>query len=276
MERGVAEQARALNAARSAMSSHTAAPSVASELADALVQQRMTVYLEPIQQIAGDQPRHYEVSVRFKTADGAELPHEELLAAARSSGLLAQVDAAILPRAARIAQHFQARGRETDVVSRVHGESLADQEFRSGVTAATIAADGAALVLSFAQSDVRAFGRLHWEILSTLSDMGLRFAIESITDLDMDFEMLEQRGFTFAKLDAEVLLNGLPAMGGVIAPADVCRHLAMMGLALVVGHVDDEAVRARLLGFGVLFGQGTLFGGRRAVRADILTAAMAA
>ena len=250
---------------------HPEVAGAAAELTDALDAGRITVYLEPIQQIETDRTRHYEVSVRFKTADGVELPHHEMLAAARMAGLLPRVDAVVLPRAARIAQHFQMRGRDTEILSHVHGASLPDPDFRAEVTAATIAADGAALVLSFAQADVRGFGPIHWEILSTIADMGLRFAIEGVTDLDMDFEALKLRGFNFAKLDAGVLLDGLPAFGGKIAPADVCRHVVSAGLALIVNHIDDEVLLARLLGFGVLFGQGTLFGTRRAVRADLLS-----
>ena len=246
------------------------------QLEDALAAGRLTVYLEPIQQIDRDQARHYEVSVSFKTVDGRELPHRSMLAAARDAGLLPRVDAAVLPRAARIAQHFQSRGRDTEILSHVHGASLPDQDFRAEVTAATIAAEGAALVLSFAQDDVRGFAAIHWEILSTIADMGLRFAIEDVTDLDMDLGGLKRRGFDFVKLDASVLLDGLPAGSETIASADVCRHFAAHGLALIVNHIDDDAVRARLLGFGVLFGQGTLFGARRAVRADILSMPAAA
>ena len=248
----------------------------ALELSDALSFDRLTIYLEPIQQIEFDRPRHYEVSVRFKDAAGLEMAHDRVMAAAREAGMLARVDAAILPRAARIAQHFQLRGRDTEILSHVHGDSLPDQQFRAEVTAATIAADGAALVLSFDQSDVRNFGPIHWDILNTIAEMGLTFAIESVTDLDMDFEILKARGFNFVKLDADVLIEGLPAAGGIIASADVCRHFSTAGLGLIVNHIDDEHALARILGFGVLFGQGALFGSKRAVRADILTSASAA
>ncbi len=278
LERSHAAQAEALADAARIM--HDAANpmrgGLAAQLADALAEDRLTVYLEPIQQMAQGRPRHYEISVRFRGADGQELPHAALLAAARHAGLLPRVDAAIVPRAARIAQHFQLRGRDTDILARVHAVSLPDQAFRAEVTAAAIAADGAAPVLSFAQSDVRSFGRIHWDILSTLADMGVRFAIESVTDLDMDLERLKRQGFSFAKLDKDVLLRGLPAPEGTIPTADVCRHFAAAGLALIVNHIDDEAAYARILGFGVLFGQGSLFGGPRAVRDDLLSRRAAA
>jgi EAL domain-containing protein (putative c-di-GMP-specific phosphodiesterase class I) len=244
---------------------------LAATLADALEDERMTVYLEPIQQMAHGRPRHYEISIRFRGPDGAELPHDAVLVAARYAGLLPKIDAAVVPRAARIAQHFQLRGRDTDILARVHAVSLPDHEFRAEVAAAAIAADGAAPVLSFAQSDIRGFGRIHWDILSTLADMGVRFAIESVTDLDMDLERLKRQGFVFAKLDKNVLLRGLPAPEGTIPTADVCRHFANAGLSLIINHIDDEAALARILGFGVLFGQGSLFGGPRAVRDDLLS-----
>ncbi len=272
LERSHSAQAGALtNAARLMRDADAADSGLAAELVDALAADRMTVYLEPIQQMSLDRPGHYEISIRFLSAQGIELPHDELLAAARHAGMLPRVDAAIVPRAARIAQHFQLRGRDTDILARVHGVSLPDHQFRAEVTAAAIAADGAAPVLSFAQADIRRFGRIHWDILSNLADIGVRFAIESVTDLDMDFERLKRQGFAFVKLDQDVLLRGLPVPSGIVATADVCRHFGSLGLALIVNHIDDEAALARILGFGVLFGQGALFGGRRAVRADLLT-----
>ncbi len=272
LERSHSSQARALsNAARLMHEATGASGGLAAELVDALSEDRLTVYLEPIQQMETNRPRHYEISVRFQSSAGTELPHEALMASARHAGLLPRIDAALVPRAARIAQHFQLRGRDTDILARVHGVSLPDHEFRAEVTAAAIAADGAAPVLSFTQSDVRSFGRIHWDILSALSEIGVRFAIESVTDLDMNFEKLGRQGFAFVKLDADVLLRGLAVANGIVATADVCRHFNASGLALVVTHIDDDAARARIARLGVMFGQGAVFGGRRAVRADLLT-----
>jgi cyclic-di-GMP phosphodiesterase TipF (flagellum assembly factor) len=39
-------------------------------------------------------------------------------------------------------------------------------------------------------------------------------------------------------------------------------------LALIVGHIEDEASLAKVHGFGVLYGQGALFGGPRAVAVE--------
>jgi cyclic-di-GMP phosphodiesterase TipF (flagellum assembly factor) len=106
--------------------------------------------------------------------------------------------------------------------------------------------------------------------------MGFRFGLEAVTDLDMDFAGLKKMGFAFVELDAPVFLDGLPCAGGRIPAADVCRHLADFGLTLVVGHIDDDWLLARILGFGVMFGKGTLFGGPRLVKDEVVAGHAAA
>ena len=69
------------------------------------------------------------------------------------------------------------------------------------------------LVLSFAQSEVRVFSPGHVRALRDLAAIGFRFALEEVTDLDMDFAALREIGFAFVELDAPVFLDGLPAPG---------------------------------------------------------------
>ena len=77
-------------------------------------------------------------------------------------------------------------------------------------------------------------------------------------------------GFGFVKLDVAMLAEGLPHPGGHIPARDVCRFLADHGFGLIVEGIDSEGTLARVFGFGVLLGQGTLFGGRRPVKADVV------
>ena len=93
------------------------------------------------------------------------------------------------------------------------------------------------------------------------------------TDLDMDFASLQRRGFRFVKLDATVFLDGLPAPSGPLPAADICRHFADLGLSLIVGQIDDEWVAAEIMGLGVVYGQGVLFGAPRPVKAEVVETA---
>jgi cyclic-di-GMP phosphodiesterase TipF (flagellum assembly factor) len=97
-----------------------------------------------------------------------------------------------------------------------------------------------------------------------------------VTDLDMDFAGLKEMGFAFVELDAPVFLDGLPAASGRIPASDICRHLSDFGLTLIVGRIEDDWLLARILGFGVLYGKGTLFGGPRLVKEEVVAAPAAA
>jgi cyclic-di-GMP phosphodiesterase, flagellum assembly factor TipF len=259
--------------------SRPAPPSVASsaharlgEIAGAIAAARLDVYLQPILGLSDLRARHYEVSVRLRGETGASIAPEEFTLVARDTGLLPLLDTIRVSRSAKVAGLLGDRGVAGSLFSQVSGESLASTRFMREFSDTYHQSETLAerLVLSFAQSDVRRFAAPEWATLKELVDLGFRFALEDVSDLDMDFEALTAAGFAFAKFDARVFLEGLPAQGGLIPAADLCRYLAHLGLTLIVGRIDDEAQLAKVLGFGALFGQGTLFGAARAVKPEML------
>lgn len=239
-------------------------------IAEAIAAERMEVLLEPIQALTEGRARHFEVSTRLLTADGAAIDQQEAIRLAQGSGLMPRIDIARILRAARVARRLGQGGRAGSVLTAAAGESLSDQRFIA--TATTESNTGTTkLVLSFPQSEVRNFSTGHAQTLTALAEAGFRFALDAVTDLDMDFGGLKRMGFEFVKLDAPVFLEGLPAPGGLVPAADICRLLAEDGLTLIVGRIEDDWLLARILGFGVLFGSGTLFGGPRLVKAEVVS-----
>lgn len=250
----------------------SAADTRARQMADAISAGRIDVALEPILGLEDQQTRHYEVTVRLRDADGNALDVTSDGPDLRGTGLLPLFDGVRVTRTAAVARRLEERGKGGSVFSTFSGESVADEHFL-GELAETLHQRGslaAQLVLSFTQSDVRGFSTPEWDSLADMRALGFRFALSAITDLEMDFEALAEQGFAFVKLDASVFLEGLPAPTGRLPSSDVCRHLAKHGLTLVVEHIDDEEKLARVFGFGVLLGQGQLFGGPRPVRADVV------
>lgn len=250
----------------------SAADAQARLMADAISAGRIDVTLEPILGLEDQQTRHYEVCVRLRDSDGNVLDVTPDGPDLRGTGLLPLFDGVRVTRTAAIARRLEERGKGGSVFSAFSGESVADEHFL-GELAETLhqrSSLATQLVLSFTQSDVRGFSTPEWDSLADMRALGFRFAMSHITDLDMDFEALAEQGFAFVKLDASVFLEGLPAPSGHLPSSDVCRHLAQHGLTLVVEHIDDEEKLARVFGFGVLLGQGQLFGGPRPVRADVI------
>jgi cyclic-di-GMP phosphodiesterase, flagellum assembly factor TipF len=251
------------------------APAVAAHsgqrVADAIAAERFDVLLAPIQSLADQRPSHFEVFMRLRDANGTILTDAEVSEAARNTGLAGAIDALKLPRVARVARKVQARGGSpADVLAGVFGDSLTDRAFIDALDGAMAGETPPPVVLAFSQSDVRAFGRVHWWALATLVDVGLHFAISDLTDLDLDLDLLAARGFRFVKLDADVFLNGLPHGPMVIPPADLTRHLGSNGLQIIVGRIEAQEQMDRIAACGVGLGQGDLFGTAKPVRREIL------
>ena len=247
-------------------------------IAAALDAGRVEVYLEPILDLARQQPSHYEVTVRLCDEAGDEIVPLATADDGTGGVEMPLLDSIRLSRTAQVAQMLDERRKPGAVFSTFNGPSLASDDFLSAFAEAYEAQQGLAsqLVLTFAQSDIRRFRAPHWAMVEEMRELGFRFAMRAVTDLDMDFEPLVAAGFTFIKLDAEVFLEGLPTPGDVIPPTDLCKHLAGLGLSLVVEHINDEARRSRLTALGVVLGQGKLFGGPRLMKAAAFSGAQRA
>jgi cyclic-di-GMP phosphodiesterase TipF (flagellum assembly factor) len=247
-------------------------------VAEALARESVDVFLEPILGLADERAKHFEVIVRLKNAAGEAFDHDDVVHVGRGAGLLPLLDALRVRHSAGFALRLERRGRDGKVFSNVTSESLESRQFLSGVAErhgqGELTPDR--LVLSFEQRVVRAFAPAQRNALNELRDIGFRFSLQSLTDLDMDFGALKASGFEFVKLDAGVFLQGLPLGQDVVPASDLCRHLASLGLAVIVGRIESEAERARVQGFGVQFGQGGLFGAPRPVNLGIGGAVAAA
>ena len=211
-------------------------------ISEALEAKRIEVFLDPIVGLGDRKLRYLELTVQLVTQSGHAYAEEELHRIAAGTGLLARIDAAKLANAVGILNRFKANGSRACIFSMVAGESLVDDNF-AGAFADILALepdDDVRLVLVFAQAETRNFSTAHWHAITQIWRHGVTFALAEVTDLDMDFELLKAHGFDFIKLDTAVFLEGLPTPAGHVPAADICRHLAGLGLNLVLGGAVAE------------------------------------
>ncbi len=237
-------------------------------ITEAIESGRVDVLLDPILGISDGKARHFEVAVRLRDRDENSIDLSEGLEDVANTGVLPLLDRARLSRTSQLALRLESRGRSGALFSQFTGESLITDQFLDEFADAYRERESFAgqLVMTFSQADIRRLGPREWLTLVDMADLGFRFAVSGVCDLDMDFEDLRSRGFQFVKLDADVFLNGLPAAEVTIPAGDICKHLSGVGMTLIVGEIADEQVAAKVFGFGVLFGQGSLFGGPRLVK----------
>jgi len=244
-------------------------------LAEAVAAGRIDAALSPIVGLADHQVHYYEVVACPRDERGTLLAATTRDPQLALAGLLPLLDSARLRQAARVARSFADDGRETCMFAPATAVSLANDSFLDELADAYRDREAlvAELVLTFAQADIRTFGGSEWSALTDMRDLGFRFGVEDVTDFDYEFTALCAAGFAFVKLDAATLLGGLAAPNGTMAADEVCRNLSELGLTLIVGNIDDEAVRGQVLAAGVPLGQGALFGAPVSVSGDNFAAA---
>jgi EAL domain-containing protein (putative c-di-GMP-specific phosphodiesterase class I) len=250
-----------------------------SSIAEAIAAGRVEAKLEPIVGLADHQLHHYQVSADPRDENGLELEVNTQDRQLAKTGLLPMIDSTRLNWAAQISQSLATDQGEHCVFSEVSAESLGADRFLDDLAKAYRKREALAgeLVLTFSLNDVCGFGALEWSALTDMRDLGFRFGLDFVTDLDYEFTALKAAGFGFVKLQASDFLQGITAQGGsTIAGADIARQMNGLGFTLIVGGITDEAVRTAVIKCGVPLGQGELFGPPVAVTEETLSGSAAA
>jgi cyclic-di-GMP phosphodiesterase TipF (flagellum assembly factor) len=249
-----------------------------SAVAAAVAGGRLDTHLQSIIGLADHQLHHYEIIIRPRDERGAPLTlvtHDPQLA---RTGLNPLIDSARLARAVQVCHSLAEQGQRTCVLAAASGESLSTDRFLDEIADAYRQREALAgeLVLTFALADVKNFGGNEWRALTDMRDLGFRFALEAVTDLDYEFSALAAAGFAFVKVEASRLQRGLPGPDGVTQGADISHGLHELGLAVIATGIADEAARSAVLDLGVSLGEGTFFGTPRAISVDVADSGTAA
>lgn len=237
-----------------------------SALGEAISANRVDVLLDPILGLADANAYHHELVFTLRDPRGAILPGSVRDPALSKTGLTPLLDSTRVKRATDVAASLSKRGHKGSVFVATSAESLESNQFLDSFADAYHDRQELVgqLVLFFAQSEVLAFSGPQWGALADMRDLGFRFGLEGVNDLNFDFAALGAAGFAFLKLSADALRKGLPSTRGPVPANDICRYLRELGVTVIVCGIDQEAKRTAALEFGVQLGQGPLFGAPQA------------
>ena len=82
-------------------------------------------------------------------------------------------------------------------------------------------------------------------------------------------QAMQERGFRFIKIDADVLLHGMSEANAQIHAADIRSYLLRFGIALIVTKIEDERDLASVMDFNAKLGQGFVFSEPRPIRPEL-------
>jgi cyclic-di-GMP phosphodiesterase TipF (flagellum assembly factor) len=265
--------------AAGAMDRVAAAPqSLTSRVLDAIEAGRVEILLQPIVGLEDRSVVSYEAFPRLKDEAGEEISPAEYTAPAKAQGVLAEIEKIAVFRSIQLLERLEERQRLSPIFINISRQTLVDGGFyrEIGAVMKEYKHLASALVFELTQKEARSFGEEEFENLEGLGRMGLSFAIDELTDLEMDFVPLIERQFAFVKLKAAQLLTGLSSGGTVVPTNDIPPMFEEAGLQLMIESIEDEAMLAQVEASGIKYGQGSVFAAPSPVKAEIMASQGAA
>ena len=226
---------------------------------DALGADRMDLYIQPIVTLPQRKLEFFECFPYIRAPDGTTIPAERYLPVAREAGLMASVDNSTLFRAVQLVRRMRRRQQPVSFFCNVSGATLNDATFFTDFIGfmrdnADLAST---LIFEIAQYDLYHLKQGREQGFASLVELGFRFSLDQITNLDLFVSDLNAQGFKYAKIEATTLLEKLDRAGD---PRSLKRALDRGAIDLIVSGIDTDKTLLDLLDYAIDFGQGALFG----------------
>jgi cyclic-di-GMP phosphodiesterase TipF (flagellum assembly factor) len=250
-------------------------PAVIRLVGDAVGENRIELFLQPIVTLPQRRVRYYEALVRLRMPDDRIVTATDFLPFAQAGGLLPEIDNLILTRCVRVVRRLQAKNRDVGVFFNLSGATLSNADMFARILdiAEANRALAPALMFELPYPLLRAMGARENENVSALTDLGYRLSVDHVNDLRFDAADLAARKCGFVKISAGVLLDRGNQATAKIHLADLSGLLTRFGIDLIAEKIESESTVVDLFDFDVKYGQGNLFSPPRPIRPESMTAA---
>ncbi len=242
-----------------------------NEVRQSIESNRIELFLQPIMTLPERRVRYYEALTRLRNESGELLMPKDYLSLAESAGIMSVIDNVMLYRSVQVLRRLEKRSSARGVFCNISVHSLLDPEFFPEFVLfmeqnQTLSES---MYFEFSQSMIEHCSPVEQESLAALAALGFRFSMDHVTNLDLDFQAMQDRGFRFIKIDADVLLHGMSEAKSQIHAADMRSYLERFDIQLIISKIEDERELANVLDYHVKLGQGFLFSEPRPVRPEI-------
>jgi cyclic-di-GMP phosphodiesterase TipF (flagellum assembly factor) len=266
-----------------AVHSHAQHAALLETVREALADNRVDLYLQPVVGLPQRRTVFYESFSRLRDATGRIMMPAEYLAVAEPEGLISAIDNLLLFRCVQIVRRLAKNDRKVGIFCNISLASLGDEiffpqflEFLSENRDLS-----GALIFELGQPAFGQRGSIEARNMAKLADLGFRFSLDKVTNLDLDFQDLARADVKFLKIGAEVLLAQLLEVDGRLAlktlqdldAADFANLTRRYGVEVVAEKVETERQVVDILELNIGYGQGNLFGEPRAIRDAVLAEA---
>ncbi len=232
---------------------------------------KIDLYLQPIVELPHRRDRYYEALTRLRNVTGDIIYPESYIRVAEQAGIMPIIDNVMLFRSIKVVNRLANAPGSKALFCNISPHSLWDPEFFPEFIGFMQQNKHLAnnIMFEFSQSMLNRCGPVEHESLRMLSALGFRLSLDQVERLNINYQLLQDRGFRFMKLAADLLLHRLEEAGGRIHAVDMSNYLRRYGIELIVEKIEDERTLSRLLSCNISLGQGNLFSEPRLVRSEI-------
>jgi diguanylate cyclase (GGDEF)-like protein/PAS domain S-box-containing protein len=233
----------------------------AKKLRDALDEDRLVLFQQPVVQLKDRKTMHHEVLLRIRDEDGRHILPGNFIELAESLSLIQEIDTRVVEK---LLVHLREHGRSDEKLryfvnlSRV---SISDQHWIRGMTALLRGSGVNPSQLVFEITETAAMSEIDVTItfIKQLKEMGCRFALDDFGAGFSSFYYLKRFDVDYLKIDGSFIRDLATDEGSRIfvrALNDVARGLDKQ---VIAEWVETPEALNLLLGMGTQFGQGYLF-----------------
>jgi cyclic-di-GMP phosphodiesterase TipF (flagellum assembly factor) len=262
---------------------HRTSGALLETIRDALTENRVDLYLQPVVGLPQRKTVFYESFSRLRDETGRVMMPAEYLSVAEPAGLMTAIDNLLLFRCVQIVRRLAKQDRKIGIFCNISMASLADESFFPGfLDLLTDNKDLAgALIFEVGQSAFESRGSVEARNMGKLADLGFRFSIDKVVDLDLDLQDLSRSDVKFVKIAAQRLLDDLVEVDGRLIlrslpdlqAEDFAALTRRYGVELIAEKVETERQVVDVLDLDISLGQGHLFGEPRAIKDAVLAEA---
>jgi cyclic-di-GMP phosphodiesterase TipF (flagellum assembly factor) len=250
---------------------------------EALADNRVDLYLQPVVGLPQRRTMYYESFSRLRDQTGRVMMPAEYLAVAEPEGLVTSIDNLLLFRCVQIVRRLAKQDRKVGIFCNISTASLADESFFPQFLELLSANRdlAGALIFELGQAAFDARGAVEARNMAKLADLGFRFSLDKVVDLDFDFHDLARSDVKFVKIAAKVLLDEMVERDGRLvlkslpdlAAEDFAALTRRYGVEIIAEKVESERQIVDILELDIGLGQGHLFGEPRPIRDQVLAEA---
>jgi diguanylate cyclase (GGDEF)-like protein/PAS domain S-box-containing protein/excisionase family DNA binding protein len=233
----------------------------AKKLRDALDDDRLVLFHQPVVRLKDRKPVHYEVLVRIRDEGGGYIPPGNFIELAESLGLIQEIDMRVVEKLLAYLRSSGQASRKLRYFVNLSRVSISDPHWirRFLAMLRTSGVNPGQLVFEITETAAMSEIDVTLTFIQRLKELGCRFALDDFGAGFSSFYYLKRFDVDYLKIDGSFIRDLATDESSRIfvrALADVARGLDKQ---VIAESVESPEVLNLLLGMGTQFGQGYLF-----------------